>query len=56
MYWCENYSFGRTEVVSVDASGGRVKIKAGDGTKKFDTGLAYPVKTSYGGSLFCFAC
>ena len=52
--------YGRTEVVSVDASGDIVKIKAGDGTKKFDTGRAYPVKTTLatarGYSLFCFVC
>ena len=55
IYWGKDFGFGRTEVVSIDASWDRVKIKAGDGTLKFDTGPAYPVKTA-SGSQFCFAC
>ena len=53
-YWAQGPGLGRTEVVSVNASVGRVKVKAGDGTDKFDTDLDYPVKNPRG--VFCFAC
>ena len=50
-----NHGYGRSEVVSVDASGNTVKVKAGEGSVKFTTHHAYHVKTT-DGNWFCFAC
>ena len=47
--------FGSSEVVSVDASMGTVRIKAGDGSKKFDTAGDYGVNED-GNWNFSYAC
>ena len=54
--WGQNHGHGRTEVVSVDASGGTLKVKAGEGTYKLNTGYDYLVKNRNGVFLFLFAC